>query len=161
MGLFLSLSHSESHLTTEDGAVIVPDAENRVGLAQIEFGFKSMDSVDVNLLPKNWIQNHFKWIVWKLASYDRMFASQFDRCLTVENVVQQLKYRFVFHLFVFIFFAKIYKIKNRYDREIDKAERPIVRKILEKDDTSQRRMVLCVANIKVRINCQNCVKSFI
>lgn len=61
---------SESHLTTEDGAVIVPDSENRVGLAQIEFGFKSMDSVDVRLLPKNWIQNHYKWIVWKLASYD-------------------------------------------------------------------------------------------
>lgn len=154
------LSHSESHLTTEDGAVIVPDAENRVGLAQIEFGFKSMDSVDVNLLPKNWIQNHFKWIIWKLASYDRMFASQFDRCLTVENVVQQLKYRFVPQISLLIFLLK-YKIKNRYDREIDKAERPIVRRILEKDDTSQRRMVLCVANIKVRVNCQNCRKFYI
>lgn len=85
----------------------MPDAENRVGLAQIEFGLKSMDSVDVNLLPKNWIQNHFKWIIWKLASYDRMFASQFDRCLTVENVVQQLKYRFVPQISLLIFFAKI------------------------------------------------------
>lgn len=138
----------------------MPDAENRVGLAQIEFGFKSMDSVDVNLLPKNWIQNHFKWIIWKLASYDRMFASQFDRCLTVENVVQQLKYRFVPQISLLIFLLK-YKIKNRYDREIDKAERPIVRRILEKDDTSQRRMVLCVANIKVRVNCQNCRKFYI
>lgn len=138
----------------------MPDAENRVGLAQIEFGLKSMDSVDVNLLPKNWIQNHFKWIIWKLASYDRMFASQFDRCLTVENVVQQLKYRFVPQISLLIFLLK-YKIKNRYDREIDKAERPIVRRILEKDDTSQRRMVLCVANIKVRVNCQNCGKFYI
>lgn len=85
-----------------------------------------------------------------------MFAGQFDRCLTVENVVQQLKYRFVFY-FLAIFFSLNYNIKNRYDREIDKAERPIVRRISEKDDTSQRRMVLCVANIKkVRVN--NCQK---
>lgn len=101
----------------------MPDRENRVGLSQIEFGFKSMDSVDVHLLPKNWIENHFKWIVWKLASYDRMFAGQFDRCLTVENVVQQLKYRFVFILLLSHFFflkskigmtVKLIRLKDQY-----------------------------------------------
>lgn len=51
----------------------------------------------------------------------------FLRCLTPDEVMKQLRYR--------------------YDREIDRAERPILRKILEKDTPSTRRMVLCVSKI--------------
>lgn len=50
--------------------------------------------------------------------------------LTPENVVARLKYR--------------------YDREIDRAERPILRKIMEHDDVPQKTMILCVADVKVR-----------
>lgn len=35
----------------------------------------------------------------------------------------------------------------RYDREIDKAERSTLRKIFEKDDAPQKRMILCVSNV--------------
>ncbi|ROT80556.1 putative breast cancer type 2 susceptibility protein-like isoform X2, partial [Penaeus vannamei] len=49
-------------------------------------------------------------------------------CGKLENVVARLKYR--------------------YDREIDRAERPILRKIMEHDDVPQKTMILCVANVK-------------
>lgn len=39
------------------------------------------------------------------------------------------------------------ELKYRYDREIDRSERSALRKILEKDDVSSKRMVLCVESI--------------
>ncbi|KAJ8966370.1 hypothetical protein NQ317_015942 [Molorchus minor] len=78
---------------TKDGATVVPSL-NDVSVPCL--------AQTPRLLPNGWIKNHYKWIVWKLASYARMFPSQFGGCLNVENVMQQLKYR--------------------YDREIDRAE---------------------------------------
>lgn len=41
-----------------------------------------------------WVTNHYKWIVWKLACYDRKFLQGSSiRTLTAENVLQQVKYR--------------------------------------------------------------------
>ncbi|GLV42697.1 BRCA2 DNA repair associated [Carabus blaptoides fortunei] len=112
---------------TEDGAVIVPNHQNHVGITEIESGFRVIPGVDSNLMPKRWIANHYKWIVWKLASMERNYPEVFSNYLSIENVVAQLKYR--------------------YDREIDRAQRPALRKILECDDTAAKRMVLCVASI--------------
>ncbi|CAG9763242.1 unnamed protein product [Ceutorhynchus assimilis] len=115
---------SQSHIKTSDGAQIVPNTSNKIGLPEIAHSFQLMDNIDPALIPKGWIDNHFRWIVWKLASYERWTK---EDCLSVENVMQQLKYR--------------------YDLEIDNAKRSILRRIFEKDDCSQRRMVLCVSNI--------------
>ncbi|KRT86337.1 hypothetical protein AMK59_2110 [Oryctes borbonicus] len=112
---------------TEDGAFIIPNAQNLVGLSEIEMAFRTMIGVEPTLIPDGWVANHYRLIVWKLASYERFFSGQLSGCLTLENIVQQLKYR--------------------YDREIDRAQRPAIRKILEKDDVSQKRMVLCVSSI--------------
>lgn len=39
------------------------------------------------------------------------------------------------------------QLKYRYDREIDRSQRPAVRRILEKDDVASKRMILCVSSI--------------
>ncbi|KAK5643053.1 hypothetical protein RI129_009220 [Pyrocoelia pectoralis] len=112
---------------TQDGAVIIPNLQNLIGLSEVQVAFEAMIGVDRKLIPIGWIRNHYRLIVWKLASFDRNFPDTFGDCLTVENVLQQLKYR--------------------YDREIDKAQRSALHRILEKDDVPQKRMVLCVSNI--------------
>lgn len=43
-----------------------------------------------------WVTNHYKWIVWKLACYERYYpASSAGKFLTVTNVLEELKYRYV------------------------------------------------------------------
>lgn len=59
-----------------------------------------------------------------------IILSTSGHALTLKNVVARLKYR--------------------YDREIDGAERPILRKVTEQDDIPQKTMVLCVTDVKVR-----------
>lgn len=39
------------------------------------------------------------------------------------------------------------QLKYRYDREIDRSERSALKRILEKDDPSWKRMILCVSSI--------------
>lgn len=39
------------------------------------------------------------------------------------------------------------ELKYRYDREMDRSQRSALRKILEKDDSASKRMVLCVSSI--------------
>ncbi|XP_030754096.1 breast cancer type 2 susceptibility protein homolog [Sitophilus oryzae] len=115
-----------SHQRTQDGAIIVSNTDNRVGVSEIEHSFKILEGVDPNLIPNGWIKNHFKWIVWKLASYERT-CKKFEGCLNLENIIQQLKYR--------------------YDMEIDRVKRSALRKIFEKDDCPKKTMVLCVSKI--------------
>ncbi|CAH0547239.1 unnamed protein product [Brassicogethes aeneus] len=118
---------SKKLIKTTDGATLLPNSSDLIGFAEIEIAFQAMPGVDPKLIPKSWIANHYKWIIWKLASYKRMFPVEFKEVFCLEQVIQQLKYR--------------------YDREIDKAERSALRKIYEKDDSSQKRLVLCVSNI--------------
>ncbi|KAG5878532.1 hypothetical protein JTB14_008937 [Gonioctena quinquepunctata] len=114
--------------STKDGAIVIPNSKDLIGLREIEYALKNMPGVEQRLIPKGWIENHYKWIIWKLASYERMFPMHFPGSLSIEHVIQQLKYR--------------------YDREIDKTERSPLKKIYEKDDIPQKRMVLCVSDIK-------------
>lgn len=45
-------------------------------------------------VTKEWVANHYKWVVWKLASYERLFpADCAGRALSREGVVQQLRSR--------------------------------------------------------------------
>jgi len=82
-----------------------------------------------DLLPLKWVHNHYCLVVWKLGCYVRSWPENF---LSAEwfcptKVIDQLAYR--------------------YEREINRAERPALRKIVEGDDSASRHMVLCIADI--------------
>ncbi|XP_014218900.1 uncharacterized protein LOC106647145 [Copidosoma floridanum] len=117
-------------LDVGDGASLIFDENGHAGVAEFVSAFLAMQGVDPKLLPTGWIENHYRWIVWKLASIDRIHfdSLHLPKTLKPERVMQELKYR--------------------YDREIDRAERPALRRILEKDDVPTRRMVLCISLVE-------------
>jgi hypothetical protein len=83
---------------------------------------------DSALLTDVWLDHHYGLIVWKLAALERAFpASLGARHLTATRVLEQLAYR--------------------YEREINRAERSILRKLLERDASPSSQMVLFVAAV--------------
>ncbi|KAL0126270.1 hypothetical protein PUN28_004993 [Cardiocondyla obscurior] len=112
-----------------DGGRLILDENGFAGVCELQRAFLASPGVDPNLVPARWLENHYRWIVWKLASMDRLkFGSaELPRALTPSNVMAQLKYR--------------------YDREIDRSQRPAIRRILEKDDVASKTLILCVSLI--------------
>lgn len=88
-----------------------------------------LDAVNEKLVPDGWLENHIRLIIWKLLSYEIKYPTVMKNVCSVKNIMDQLKYR--------------------YDRELYNVQRPILRKILEKDDVPSKTMVLCVAAIYV------------
>ncbi|KAK3869852.1 hypothetical protein Pcinc_024856 [Petrolisthes cinctipes] len=113
-----------------DGCSVVVGADGCVGVGEVETAFLASPGVHPPLIHPSWVKNHYRWIVWKLAAMERHLL----HCpmLTLENLVLRLKYR--------------------YDREIDRAQRPVLRRVIEHDDSPHKTMVLCVADIK-RLGC--------
>ncbi|CAK9796960.1 Breast cancer type 2 susceptibility protein homolog [Anthophora quadrimaculata] len=113
----------------EDGACLILDENGYAGIIEIKRSFLASPGVVPSLLPDKWVENHYKWIVWKLASMNRIKLGSLilPRVLTPARVMMELKYR--------------------YDREIDRSQRSALKKILEKDDVPSKRMVLCVASV--------------
>ena len=111
-----------------DGAMLNLSSNGRAGVAEFWEAFRSLSCVDEKLISYEWFVNHYKQLVWKLASMEVCYPHMFGgRCLTPDWLMLQLKYR--------------------YDREIDRAERSALHKICENDDVPSKRMVLCVSNI--------------
>lgn len=72
-----------------------------------------------------WVCNHWKWVVWKLAAYDRKLMGAGDSssssssgawCLSAEGVLQQLQ--------------------GRYTREVKEGERSVLKKVGVAADTT-------------------------
>ncbi|XP_050066995.1 breast cancer type 2 susceptibility protein-like isoform X22 [Aphis gossypii] len=94
----------------------------------IKYFFLLHNFVDGKLIPNRWIENHFRFIVWKLAATEIFFPDQFgNKLLTAKNIIHQLLYR--------------------YYREIEKCQRSALKKILEKDEATSKRIVLCVSKV--------------
>jgi breast cancer 2 susceptibility protein len=83
---------------------------------------------DKTLVTEKWIKNHYRWIVWKLAAMERRFPEQLGgHYLTFSHVLSQ--------------------IKGRYEKELCRANRPAVRKILNRDVSPCVPIILCISQI--------------
>ncbi|KAL2340475.1 hypothetical protein Fmac_008415 [Flemingia macrophylla] len=86
--------------------------------ASMQFATKELSQL------ARWVTNHYKWIVWKLACYERYYPA--GKFLTVSNVLEELKYR--------------------YEREVNHGERSTIKKILEGDALPSSMMILCISS---------------
>jgi hypothetical protein len=73
-----------------------------------------------------WVANHFRWVVWKLAAQTRRFPQL--PIFTFERVVLQLA--------------------RRYYAEAEQAKRSCLQLVLEQDSSAGSHMVLCVAAVR-------------
>lgn len=81
------------------------------------------------------MSNHYKWIVWKLASYERGSPKQAaGKFLNVQRVYSELR--------------------HRYFREYQNGHRSAIKRITERDSASSQMMVLCVSSTKT-VFCNN------
>lgn len=63
------------------------DRNSRVGIKELTSAFLNCPSVDPKLVPDHWIKNGLKWILIKLASYERSYPHDYlAKYLTPENV---------------------------------------------------------------------------
>ncbi|XP_074159627.1 breast cancer type 2 susceptibility protein isoform X3 [Sminthopsis crassicaudata] len=111
-----------------DGGWLIPTDEGKLGKEEFYRALCDTPGVDPKLITKTWVYNHYRWIIWKLSAMEFTFPKEFaSRCLTPERVLLQLKYR--------------------YDIEIDKSRRSAIKKIMERDETAAKTLVLCVSEI--------------
>ncbi|XP_018409532.1 PREDICTED: breast cancer type 2 susceptibility protein [Nanorana parkeri] len=111
-----------------DGGWLVPSDKLTAGREEFYRALCDTTGVDPKLISPEWVYNHYRWIVWKLAAMEVRFPELFaSRCLTPERVLLQLKYR--------------------YEVEIDKSRRSALKKIMERDDTAAKTLVLCVSKV--------------
>ncbi|XP_052024680.1 breast cancer type 2 susceptibility protein isoform X2 [Apodemus sylvaticus] len=111
-----------------DGGWLIPSKDGKAGKEEFYRALCDTPGVDPKLISSVWVANHYRWIVWKLAAMEFAFPKEFaNRCLNPERVLLQLKYR--------------------YDVEIDNSSRSALKKILERDDTAAKTLILCVSDI--------------
>jgi hypothetical protein len=122
---FFSMPEDQGEATGEAACQII-------GLEQIYAVLRTRLQETNDICPKlEWAENHYRWIVWKLASMERAFPSIFGgRWLTPDRVMVQLF--------------------NRYDREVQGSARSVLMQIKQRDQKGSQHLVLCVANIDVQ-----------
>ncbi|KAK4258374.1 hypothetical protein QN277_007832 [Acacia crassicarpa] len=127
------LEHFPDHLrqVTSGNAekYVFHDGSGVIGLASEAFFHKlARTGASSDYATKEWIMNHCKWIVWKLACYERCYPGRSaGNFLTTSNVLEELKYR--------------------YEREVNHGHRSVIKKILEGGASYSSMMILCISAI--------------
>ncbi|KRY47206.1 Breast cancer type 2 susceptibility -like protein, partial [Trichinella britovi] len=122
-------SEPNSEIIVADDVIVKVDHQGGISMDEIIRSFCGSSDVDNKLLNDDWIRNHLQWIVLKLASLEVQFPTCLAaRCLNVDNVLLQLRYR--------------------YDRELEHAQRPLLRKILNRDYPATAPMILRVVEFE-------------
>ncbi|XP_010519117.1 PREDICTED: protein BREAST CANCER SUSCEPTIBILITY 2 homolog B-like isoform X2 [Tarenaya hassleriana] len=82
---------------------------------------------------REWVSNHYRWVVWKLACYEKYYPAKCaGNFLTIPNVLEELKYR--------------------YEKEINHGKCSAIKRILAGDAPASSMMVLCVSAIHPKSN---------
>ncbi|XP_072547596.1 breast cancer type 2 susceptibility protein isoform X2 [Salminus brasiliensis] len=111
-----------------DGGWLIPDNRGTMGKEEFYKAMCDTPGVDPKLISEAWVFNHYRWVIWKRACMERAFPDVMGGwCLTPEQVLLQLKLR--------------------YDTEVDNSRRSALRKIMERDDTPAKTLVLCLSGI--------------
>jgi hypothetical protein len=87
---------------------------------------QGLTMVKRELVTFRWVQNHYRWIIWKSACLVRSFPKLLHS-FTPNEVLRQLL--------------------DRYVAEYDRCKRSALRKIIERDDVPTRPIILIVSRI--------------
>ncbi|GAA5976118.1 hypothetical protein JCM10908_005389 [Rhodotorula pacifica] len=135
-------THYYEHLEDVGLPVEVLSMDSRSGAAYIFPGGRGIDAAftalqelvaermptERELVTMPWVKNHWTLVLWKLASYVRSRPDLLHEWWSFERVMDQLRYR--------------------YEREINRAERPAIKRVQEHDSPASLPMVLCVSQIR-------------
>ncbi|WCJ27983.1 hypothetical protein M5689_009694 [Euphorbia peplus] len=113
------ISHSAEKYTFYDESSL-----NCIGASAL-YDMMVQSGASVQYASKEWVTNHYKWIVWKLACYERLKSH--TRFLTVSNVIEELKYR--------------------YEREVNHGHCSAIKRILEGDAQASSMLILCISEL--------------
>lgn len=73
----LKTKDGECPILFGDAAPIILNVNGEITLTEIARAFLASPGVDPKLISHEWIANHYRWIVWKLASTERSFPKLF------------------------------------------------------------------------------------
>ncbi|CAE6514695.1 unnamed protein product [Rhizoctonia solani] len=90
---------------------------------------KALQDRGCTLVNKEWANNHWGQVVWKLSGLARSGAPEAKDKWNWDEALRQMLYR--------------------YEREINRAERPAIRRIQEHDASPAQPMVLCVSYVRI------------
>ncbi|CCO29828.1 Breast cancer type 2 susceptibility protein homolog AltName: Full=Fanconi anemia group D1 protein homolog [Rhizoctonia solani AG-1 IB] len=90
---------------------------------------KALQDQGCTLADEDWAKNHWAQVIWKLSGLARSGAPDAKEKWKWEEAMRQMLYR--------------------YEREINRAERPAIRRIQEHDASPSQPIVLCVSNVQI------------